>query len=166
MSKFSSDFPLPLVRRSLGEGGLREGARGRGNPQPKSISILRSRELRAQATKAEVVVWQKLRRKSFYGLRFRRQFPIGPYFGDFVCLPARLVVELDGAQHADSLTARYDQRRTEWLASQDFRVLRFWNGEVFNDVDRVLEVIDSELLAGPLPLTPSRKGRGKSRRDA
>ena len=141
-----------LCRRGLGE--------GMGNS--KSISILRSRELRAQATKAEMVLWQKLRRKSFYGLRFRRQFPIGPYFGDFVCLPARLVVELDGAQHADSVTARYDQRRTEWLASQNFRVLRFWNGEVFNDVDRVLEVIDSELLAGPLPLTPSRKGRGNA----
>ena len=79
---------------------LREGARGRGK------ATLRSRALRKQSTEAEKLLWQKLRRKQFHGLRFHRQFPLGPYFGDFVCLPARLVIEIDGGQHAEGAQNR------------------------------------------------------------
>jgi very-short-patch-repair endonuclease len=142
-----SESPLPL----------REGVRGRG----KSKSTLRSRALRRQSTEAEKKLWQKLRRKQFHGLRFRRQYPLGPYFADFVCLPARLVVEVDGATHTELEQAEHDQRRTQWLVSQRFRILRFWNSDVFENVDGVVERIGAEVREHPLPLTPSREGRGK-----
>src|SRR3979409_1670502 len=83
---------------------LREGVRGRGK------ATLRSRALRKQSTVAEKLLWQKLRRKQFHGLRSRRQFPLGPYFGDFVCLPARLVIEIDGGQPAEGAQAAHDTR--------------------------------------------------------
>src|SRR5258708_4736132 len=122
---------------------LREGARGRGK------GTLRSRALRKESTVAEKLLWQKLRRKQFHGLRFRRQFPLGPFYGDFVCLPARLVVEVDGGQHAELPHA-----------NQNFRVLRFWNVDIFENIDGVVDRIDSMMREGPLPPTPSRKGRG------
>src|ERR1051326_7528987 len=104
-----TESPLPL----------REGVRGRGK------STLRSRALRMQSTEAEKKLWQKLRRKQFQGLRFRRQYPLGPYFGDFVCLPARLVVEVDGATHVELEQAQHDERRTQWLARHNFSLLCF-----------------------------------------
>lgn len=133
---------------------LREGARGRGK------ATLRSRALRKQSSEAEKLLWQKLRRKQFHGLRFRRQFPLGPYFGDFVCLPARLVIEVDGGQHAEVAQADHDKRRTDWLRTENFRVLRFWNPDIFENMDGVLDMIDAAIREAPLPLSPSRKGRG------
>jgi very-short-patch-repair endonuclease len=133
---------------------LREGARGRGK------ATLRSRALRKQSTVAEKLLWQKLRRKQFHGLRFRRQFPLGPFFGDFVCLPARLVIEVDGGQHAESPHAEHDSRRSEWLRNQNFRMLRFWNIDIFENLDGVLDRIDFVMREDPLPHPPSRKGRG------
>ena len=141
---------------------LREGVRGRGT--------LRARALRKQSTEAEKKLWQKLRRKQFHGLRFRRQYPLGPYFGDFVCLPARLVVEVDGATHAERDQAQHDERRTQWPASQNFRVLRFWNSDIFENIDGVVERIDAvmrenplvlEMRNHPLPLTPLPQGEGE-----
>ena len=146
MTNDDNESPLPL----------REGARGRGP------STLRSRNLRKQSTEAEKLLWQKLRRKQFHGLRFRRQFPLGPYFGDFVCLPARLVVEVDGGLHAEPAQREHDQRRSNWLRTQKFRVLRFWNLDVFQNIEGVLDVIDAAIREAPLPLAPSRKGRGKT----
>ena len=133
---------------------LREGARGRGK------ATLRSRALRKQSTEAEKLLWQKLRRKQFHGLRFHRQFPLGPYFGDFVCLPARLVIEIDGGQHAEGAQADHDKRRTDWLRTENFRVLRFWNPDIFENMDGVLDMIDAAMREAPVPLSPSRKGRG------
>ncbi|MDE2162662.1 MAG: endonuclease domain-containing protein [Alphaproteobacteria bacterium] len=131
--------------------------RGRGIP--------RARALRKLATVAEQKLWEMLRRKQVHGLRFRRQYPIGPYFADFVCLPARLIVELDGGQHAEDNALEYDRRRTAWLESQRFRVLRFWNLDVFENIDGVMDRI-ADAVKEPLPLTPSRKGRGKAVREA
>src|SRR5258708_11101887 len=130
---------------------LREGARGRGK------ATLRSRELRKQSTVAEKLLWQKLRRKQFHGFRFRRQFPLGLFFGDFVCLPARLVIEVDGGQHAELPHAEHDSRRSEWLRNQNFRVLRFWNIDIFENLDGVLDRIDFVMREGPLP-PPARIG--------
>jgi very-short-patch-repair endonuclease len=116
--------------------------------------------LRKQSTEAEKKLWQKLRRKQFQGLRFRRQYPLGPYFGDFVCLPARLVVEVDGASHTDFDQVQHDERRTHWLVSQNFHVLRFWNSDIFENIDGVIERIDAVMRESPFPPTPSREGRG------
>ena len=136
-----------------GGAGLAKPSRGGGIP--------RARALRKSATEAEKKLWEILRRKHIDGLRFRRQFPIGPYFADFVCLPARLIVELDGGQHGDDAAFIYDQKRTAWLEGQRFRVIRFWNLDVFEDIDGVMDRI-ADAVREPLPLAPSRKGRGNS----
>jgi len=145
-------------------------ARGRGQaPQP----TVRSRELRASASGAEQKLWHYLRRKTICGHRFRRQFPLGPYFADFVCLPVRLVVEVDGNQHLEPQQMIHDERRTAWLERNAFRVIRFWAGDVIASVDGVVEIIErvvqeqEQLLTyRPLPRVaslraPSRKGRGE-----
>jgi very-short-patch-repair endonuclease len=83
--------------------------------------------------------------KQMAGNRFRRQQPIGPYIVDFVCLEKRLVIELDGGQHAEQ--PEYDAERTAWLESQGFRVMRFWNNQVLEEIEIVKEAIWKELIA-------------------
>jgi len=77
--------------------------------------------------------------KRFSGYKFRRQQPIGPFIADFVCLRCRLIVEADGGQHTG--TAEYDEKRTAWLEAQGFRVLRFWNNDILQRSDEVLDSI-------------------------
>ena len=86
-----------------------------------------ARRLRRNPTDAEKRLWSKLRHKQLSGHRFRRQVPIGPYIVDFACLGARLIVEVDGGQHANQIER--DNARTAWLGGQGFRVLRFWNND-------------------------------------
>ena len=121
-----------------------------------------ARELRAQATESERKIWHIISR---YRPKFTRQLPIGPYIADLACRQARLVVELDGGQHANS--AR-DQVRTAFLESEGWTVIRFWNSEVSDNPDGVAEAIlakAAECLGGthPHPL-PYREGRIKRRR--
>jgi len=78
------------------------------------------------------------------GNRFRRQQPIAPYIVDFVCFEKKLIVELDGGQHAEQ--SAYDAERTTWLESQGFRVLRFWNNQILMEIEAVKEVIWKELV--------------------
>jgi very-short-patch-repair endonuclease len=105
----------------------------------------RARRLRSDMTDAEQALWRALRRRAIDGAQFRRQAPIGCYIVDFVCFERRLVVEIDGGQHADRMAE--DQARTEWLGQQGFRVLRFWNNDVFLHLDGVLEKILEQLRA-------------------
>ena len=98
-----------------------------------------ARNLRANATEAEQKLWSHLRKGQLYGFQFRRQHSVGPFFADFICLEASLIIELDGAQHADQ--KEQDQSRSEFLRSNGYHVLRFWNFEILNDVDSVLERI-------------------------
>ncbi|WP_316976761.1 endonuclease domain-containing protein [Shumkonia mesophila] len=98
-----------------------------------------ARRLRRNLTEAEARLWFHLRRKQLEGHRFRRQVPIGPYIIDFVCLAERLLIEVDGGQHVEA--RKRDQRRTQWLESQGFRVLRFWNHDVLGNTDGVVETI-------------------------
>jgi very-short-patch-repair endonuclease len=107
-------------------------------------------------TDAEVRLWLRLRGEQIEGYRFRRQVPIGPYVADFACLKARLVVEVDGGQHAEEVER--DQKRTDWLASWGFRVLRFWNGEVLQQTDGVVELVREALIG--TPSLPSPQGGG------
>jgi very-short-patch-repair endonuclease len=86
-------------------------------------------------TDAERFAWDRLRYRQMGGHKFRRQVELGPYIADFVCLERRLVVELDGGQHAER--AEQDRQRTRWLEGQGFRVLRFWNHEVLRDWEAV-----------------------------
>jgi len=119
-------------------------------------AVQRARQLRRDSTEAEKRLWHALRSK-LPQYRWRRQMPIGPYFADFACFAEKLVVELDGGQHAAAATQ--DASRTRFLEAQGYRVLRFWNNDVLDNSDGVLEVIASELSsspsrpqAGPLPL--------------
>jgi very-short-patch-repair endonuclease len=105
--------------------------------------VLRARRLRAQMTDAELRLWFRLRGNQIAGYRFRRQVPMGPHIVDLVCLKARLVIEVDGGQHAENV-ARDDQR-TAWLESRGFRVLRFWNTDVLQRTEGVLESIHAAL---------------------
>ena len=115
-----------------------------------------ARRLRANSTEAEKCLWRRLRRRTVAGFRWRRQAPIGPYIADFVCLEARVVVDGDGDQHADS---RRDAVRDAWFAAQGFRTLRFWNHEILGNTDGVVEAIYGALTNPPTPTLP-RKGGG------
>ncbi len=99
----------------------------------------RAQRLRSEATDAERHLWQGMKGRQLAGAKFRRQHVLGPYVVDFVCLEQRLVVELDGGQHAENET--YDDERTRWLQGQGYRVLRFWNNEVFEETEAVLRAI-------------------------
>ena len=100
------------------------------------ILRVRARTLRRDETDAEAIVWWQVRNRQLNGFKFRRQVPIGPYIADFVCQERQIIVELDGSQHADSLR---DAIRDRYLERLGYRVLRFWNHEVFEDTDAVLE---------------------------
>jgi very-short-patch-repair endonuclease len=106
--------------------------------------------LRANASQAEQKLWHHLRRKQVNGLRFRRQFPVGPYFADFVCLRARLIVEVDGGQHGLPAQQAHDGRRTAWLEANGFRVIRFWADEVMTNITAVMDGIEAA-MKGLLP---------------
>jgi very-short-patch-repair endonuclease len=115
-----------------------------------------SRVLRKRATDAENRLWFHLKGKNLEGIKFRRQQPIGDYIVDFVAFEKRLVIEVDGGQHAEEEKDN-DMRRDAWLSSQGFKVLRFWNNEVLQNLEGVLETIRVNCLRHP-PLTPSIKG--------
>ncbi|MDO8433553.1 MAG: DUF559 domain-containing protein [Candidatus Binatus sp.] len=105
-----------------------------------SKALARSRRMRREATDAEKRLWSILRNRDLDNWKFRRQVPIDEYIVDFCCIKARLIVELDGEQHLDQLR-RYDEARTRRLENLSFRVMRFWNSEVMNGADAVVEVI-------------------------
>ncbi|MGH7024034.1 MAG: endonuclease domain-containing protein [Caulobacteraceae bacterium] len=103
----------------------------------------RARELRAEAIEVERRLWSIPRGRRLGGVKFRRQVPIDRYFADFACVEAKLVVELDGGQHADQ--EAYDARRTEALEACGWKVIRFWNGDVIESLDGVADTILAEL---------------------
>jgi very-short-patch-repair endonuclease len=98
----------------------------------------RARSLRRTSTEAEKKLWGLLRGRRFDGYKFRRQAPIGRYIADFVCFERRLIVELDGSQHADSA---HDAKRDAWLRDDGYRVVRIWNNELNENHDGVGESI-------------------------
>jgi very-short-patch-repair endonuclease len=102
------------------------------------MSITRARDLRTNMTDAERRLWRTPRSRQLEGLRFRRQFHIGHYIADFACPDLRLVVEVDGGQHADSA---YDAARDAWMQERGWTVLRFWNNEVMENPEGVFAAI-------------------------
>lgn len=103
----------------------------------------RAKQLRTEQTDAELILWQKLRANRFCNIKFYRQKVIGNYIVDFVCLSHRLVIELDGSQHLTQ--QNYDELRTKFLNQQGFNVIRFWNREIYFELDRVLDIIFDNL---------------------
>lgn len=127
-----------------------------------------ARALRKRMTKAEIKLWGCLNCKQL-GVIFRRQYPIGNYIVDFVSFDVKLIVEVDGSQHAES---KIDESRDEWLVSQGFKVLRFWNNEVLKNIEGVIGRIYNEVSPPPAPLhqgggevrSEPVQGRGSSKR--
>jgi len=143
-----------LVAGEAGEGWSRRGYN--------SVNVDNARELRTNSTEVEKKLWNILRNRQLEQYKFKRQQPIGSYIVDFVCLDKMLVIELDGGQHADQKI--YDELRTKFLEAQGYRVLRFWNNEVIENIegvyDRIYEVITTPHPA--LRATLSLKGRGNN----
>ncbi len=106
----------------------------------------KARQLRRNLTDAERRLWSILRDRKLQGYKFRRQHPIGLYIVDFACAELWLVIEADGGQHADNL---YDERRTAWLESQGWRILRFWNNDILTNAEGVRETILLEVQRNP-----------------
>ena len=100
-----------------------------------------ARKLRKDMPEAEQRLWYFIRCSELGGFRFRRQHTIGPYIVDFACLETKLVIELDGDQHALGDAPRRDEKRDAYLTAEGFEVLRFWNNEVYENIDGVLEAI-------------------------
>jgi very-short-patch-repair endonuclease len=103
------------------------------------VIINMAKKLRKSSTDAERLLWRHLRARQLDGLKFRRQEPIGDYIVDFVCYEKGIVIEVDGGQHA--IQKDMDEERDEWLSKQGFKVLRFWNNEVLQNIQGVLEVV-------------------------
>ncbi len=102
-----------------------------------------ARKLRGNQTDAEQRLWSRLRKRQCVGFQFRRQVPIGSYIVDFACLSESLIVEVDGGQHANQ--REKDAERTRWLEAEEYRVLRFWNHDVLENTDGVVESIEQAL---------------------
>ncbi len=121
-------------------------------PRERARVRARARELRQTSPDAERALWQALRARQLDRRKFRRQHPLGPYVADFACLEAQLVIELDGGQHFEDDAMAADARRTAWLNSHGFQVLRFTNLEVLTQREAVLVAILNwldENCAGP-----------------
>jgi very-short-patch-repair endonuclease len=119
-----------------------------------------ARKLRQEFTDGEKKFWNQVKNRRLENHKFRRQVPIGSYIFDFMCLDRRLVIELDGGQRDENRAK--DERRTHYLEGQGFRVIRFWNNEVLQNMPGVLEVILAHLARrSGEPPRPTGEGRGE-----
>lgn len=125
----------------------------RNDPQLKQ----RRRELRLNQTDAEKVFWARVRNRQFNGMRFFRQYSLGPYILDFYCTEVRLAVELDGGQHAWSDNREYDAFCSEYLKVHGIEVIRFWDNEALSDIQGVLNELFLKVTSPNLPFA---KGEG------
>ncbi|MDO9043332.1 MAG: DUF559 domain-containing protein [Desulfocapsaceae bacterium] len=112
-----------------------------------------ARQLRKNQTEAEKLLWSYLRNRQIEDCKFRRQWPIGTYIVDFACLPRQLVIELDGGQHAETIT--YDETRTRFLEAEGYKVIRFWNNDMLSEpeavLQRIYEQVRMEVAPSPQP---------------
>jgi very-short-patch-repair endonuclease len=132
--------------------------------------MTRARSLRKNATDCERILWRHLRNRKFAAHKFRRQHPIDPYILDFYCPGVKLAIELDGSGHSYRLPEKRDQARAEFLERQGIAVIRFWNHQVREELDSVLESIwetlENRRRNNPSPSSsPFAKGRGEKKQE-
>ena len=118
----------------------------------------RAKRLRSNQTEAEQRLWYHLRAHRFIGLKFKRQKPLGRYIVDFICHERRLIIEVDGGQHAEQTD--YEHERDTWLRERGYRVLRFWNHDIMRQLDGVLEQIRLAVVLPSPPAPLPRAGEG------
>jgi very-short-patch-repair endonuclease len=116
------------------------------------ILMQRRQELRRNQTDAEQAFWRRVRNRQFLGMRFFRQYSIGPYILDFYCPAVKIAVELDGGQHNQRENKEYDEARSEYLKTQGINVIRFWNHEALIDMQSVLNKLHMRVTPPSLPL--------------
>jgi very-short-patch-repair endonuclease len=176
MNARRTPLPSPLAgegaeRSEAGEGALERNpspgrslrsrppspARGGGTERVASAvdkATLNARSLRLRMTDAERKLWFALRDRRFVDFKFRRQVPVGPFIADFICYRARVVIEVDGGQHAESSR---DAKRDRWFAANDFQVGRFWNNDVLSNLEGVLTaLLDALRKRAPHPARAAR----------
>jgi very-short-patch-repair endonuclease len=132
----------------------------------RDITHLRAHALRRNTTDAEKKLWSRLRKLDVDGSHFRRQVPIGPYIADFACMAARLLIEIDGSQHAEDHQQAHDEARTRWLENEGYRVLRFWNNDIGKNIDGVMEAVYAALYGSLSATSVALKHRRRRRRPA
>ena len=111
-----------------------------------ALAHTRARDLRERQTRMERILWGKLRARRFHGIKFRRQVPLGPFIADFLCVEARLIVEVDGSSHYREGAQEYDAMRDAYLKEHGFKIVRVSNSSVRTSLDFVLETIKDALL--------------------
>jgi crossover junction endodeoxyribonuclease RuvC len=164
MPRLPPSDTLAPTGRGRGPRAAREGEGAKPyRPKPAPNQIAHARDLRRDGTEVEKRLWRSLSNQQL-GVKFRRQAPVLNYIADFLCHEVRLIVELDGGQHADSV---YDERRTEMLEQAGFRVLRFWNNEVNENLEGVLQTIGCAIAPSPgshsrSDLSPVGRGSGNA----
>lgn len=122
-----------------------------------NLQHAKARELRNNMTKQERKIWSILKNRQFYGYRFLRQYPIGNYIVDFVCRSKKIIIEIDGGQHNEPSSIEYDNARTKYLLEKGYKVVRFWNNEIDNNIQGVYYRLQQEFginLTNTLPNLP------------
>ena len=104
-----------------------------------------ARNLRKNSTIQERRLWNLLKNRQFHNLKFKRQHPIGDYIVDFICKEVKVIIEIDGGQHNELENINYDKVRTEFLNSLGYKVIRFWNNEVYENIESVLSKLEQEI---------------------
>ena len=122
-----------------------------------------AKSMRRVMTDAELKLWNELRAHRLMGLSFRRQVPIGPYIADFACSSHRLIIEVDGSQHAETDDAAKDAERSSFLEGSGWTVLRFWNDDILRDIDNVCQHI--VIAAGLSAVDAARQAQAMSQRE-
>ncbi|MCL6505403.1 MAG: DUF559 domain-containing protein [Bryobacteraceae bacterium] len=165
MRAFLEDLERASPPSPSGRGAGGEGKQPHHPPLPPDLLDF-ARKLRREQTDAEKLMWALLRDRRLAGCKFRRQHPVEPYVVDFFCHELQLAIELDGGQHNTEEGKQHDQRRTQFLAEKGIRVLRFWNHDVLQDTDTVLQALwdmIERLKQSPSPPTPLPGGEGSKK---
>ena len=155
--RFCLTLPYWLSYLSPHRGEIERGALA-AHTYPLASTLTFARTLRKEMTNAERKLWQNLRREQL-GVKFRKQHPVGNYIADFACLEKKIIIELDGGQHNEERAMIHDQTRTTFLNSQGYEVLRFWNNDVLDNIDGVMETIKQQLGKPAPSLTLPLRGR-------
>ncbi|MCX6731610.1 MAG: endonuclease domain-containing protein [Candidatus Parcubacteria bacterium] len=125
----------------------------------KASEKIKRKILRNNVTKAETILWSKLRNKQIFNYKFRRQYSIGPFVVDFYCPKLKLAIEIDGSSHFQSDELEYDKERQDYIEDKNIKFLRFINDDIYKKLDKIVKIIKNNVY--PHPTLPLAKGEGE-----